>query len=480
MKKAVLVVLDGWGIRSISKGNAIKLAKTPNFDRLKKENFYQELYAAEEYVGLMPGFMGNSEVGHLHIGAGRLVKQDLTRIHDSIKNGSFFTNKVLIKAMKNAKTQSLHLMGLISDAGVHSHITHLFALLKFASKFKLKKVFVHCITDGRDTQPKSALKYIELIEKELRKYNQNWKIATVIGRYYAMDRNNNWPRTKKAYDNIKNGKGLKFSSAESAVRNAYKKGESDEFITPSVINSALPDKNDTMIFFNYRADRARQITKLLSGNSSNFFCFTQYAKTIKNAVFPPIEIKNTLGEVLSNHKLSQFRLAETEKWAHVTFFFNGLSDRIFKGEERLLIPSPKVSTYDKTPAMSAFKIAKKTVELINKKKHGFVFINFANPDMIGHTGKIKKAIEGIEVVDKCLGEISEACKKQNYALIITADHGNAEEMIGEHITSHSTSKVPFICTEKCKKVKNGALYNIAPTVLKILGIKKPKVMEKAF
>lgn len=492
MKKVVLVVLDGWGIRKSKRGNAIAKAKTPNFDKLKKEHFYQELNASGKYVGLLPGFIGNSEVGHLHLGAGRLVKQDLTRIHESIKNKSFFKNKVLVNAMKRSKNNSLHLLGLISDAGVHSHIKHLFALLKLAHKHKLKSVFVHCITDGRDTRPKSALKYIKQVESILKKYNNNWKIATITGRFYAMDRDNRWNREHKAYDAMVNCNGLHFNSPREAIISAYKRGETDEFIKPSIVGGYTCNvkENDVIIFFNFRSDRARQLTRAFVQGKFNkfqrkhlkklhFVCLTQYDEKINAQVaFKPIHLHDTLGEIISKNNLKQFRLAETEKWAHVTYFFNGLTGHVFKGEDRLLIPSPKVGTYDKTPAMSAEKITKKAIEIIKKGEHHFLLVNFANADMVGHTGNFKATVKSIEIIDNCLGQIYKACK--NHVLIITADHGNAEEMIGKHITAHSTRKVPLIITKKCKKLKNPALYNIAPTILKLLGLKKPKIMSKSF
>ncbi len=517
MKKVVLVVLDGWGIRESKKGNAVKNARTPNFDHLKKKYFYQELHASGKYVGLLPNYMGNSEVGHLHLGAGRLVEQDLVRIHKSIKNKSFFKNKVLIQAMKNAENKSLHLLGLISDAGVHSHTKHLFALLEMAHKFKLKSVFVHCITDGRDTAPKSALKYIVQIEKRLKKYeyllsktnnrkflkspkgiikNFNWKIATILGRFYSMDRDNRWNREHKAYDAMVNCNGLHFDSAIKAVTEAYQRNETDEFIKPSIVGGLACNvkENDSVIFFNFRSDRARQLTKAFVQGQFNHFkrkklrklhfvCLTQYDKDIKAPVaFEPIHLHNTLGEVLSKNNLRQFRLAETEKWAHVTYFFNGLSGHIYPGEDRLLIPSPKVDTYDKTPGMSAQKIANKAVEVIKKGKHQFLLVNFANADMVGHTGDYNATVKGVEIVDNCLGQIFDVCKKKDWCLIITADHGNAEEKIGAHgevLTAHSTNKVPLIITEKCQKINNGALYNVAPIILKIMGLKIPRIMKKS-
>jgi 2,3-bisphosphoglycerate-independent phosphoglycerate mutase len=494
MKPVCLIVLDGWGIAPPSPGNAITSAQPRHFGSLWQDNPHTMLDASGTAVGLLPGFIGNSEVGHLHLGAGRLVKQDLTRITEDIKNGKFFKNPVLLQAMKRKR---VHLLGLISDAGVHSHIAHLFALLKLASKCKVKEVYVHAITDGRDVGPKTALQYLKKVEKELAKYSKDWKIATVLGRYYAMDRDNRWNREHKAYDAIVNGEGHHHNTPEAAVLEAYKRGESDEFVTPTVVDEkGLVKPGDSIIFWNFRSDRARQLTKAFVQGKFNkfkrnkiinlhFVCLTQYDPDIKAPVaYPPIYINDTLGEVISKNKFKQFRLAETEKWAHVTFFFNGLSGKIFKGEDRLLIPSPKVATYDKTPQMSAVPITKKAIELLNSKKHQFILINFANADMVGHTGKIDPTIMSIKTLDECLAYVASAAQTNGYDVVITADHGNAEQKLypdGTTCTAHTTNKVPFILISQDKhrlrKIKKPALYHIAPTVLQLMGISKPKEME---
>ena len=493
-KKTLLIVLDGWGISKHKEGNAILAAHANYFNQLQKENPHCILKASGEFVGLKKGFMGNSEVGHLHIGSGRLVEQDLVRISDSINNESFFRNKILLNAMKT--NGALHLLGLLSDAGVHSHIEHLFALLEMAKRNKVKQVFVHAITDGRDTPPKSALKYIKELKSRLSKYNKNWRIATVIGRYYAMDRDNRWNREHKAYDAMVNCKGHHHKDAETAVLEAYNRGESDEFIYPSIVGEKTCNirEGDSIIFFNFRSDRAREITRAFVEGKFNkfkrkkiinlkFTCLTQYDSKIKAPVaFPPHYLRNTLGEVISKYGLKQFRLAETEKWAHVTYFFNGLSGRIFKNEERLLIPSRKVRTYDLTPEMSAFKIAEKAKEIVNSQKYDFILINFANADMVGHTGDFNATVKAVRAADKCLSQIVPLAREKDYAVLITADHGNAEQKIypdGSICTAHTTNDVPFILIDdknKKLKLKNGALYNIAPTILKIMKINKPKEM----
>lgn len=497
MKKVLLIVLDGWGISNRKTGNAILSADAEYFNNLWKNHPHCSLKASGEQVGLKKGFIGNSEVGHLHIGAGRLVKQDLTRISDAIDDGIFFKNKVLQKAMKTKGT--LHLLGLLSDAGVHSHIEHLFALLDMAQKKGVKKLFVHAITDGRDTQPKSALKYIKLLEKKLSTTNKNWRIATLIGRYYAMDRDNRWSREHKAYNAMVNSQGNHCKDAQTALKEAYKRGESDEFIYPTIVDeNGRIKSNDSLIFFNFRPDRAREITnafvqerfnkfKRRKINGLRFVCFTQYDEKIKaQVVFHHVEIKNTLGEIVSRSGLKQFRLAETEKWAHVTFFFNGLSGKIFNNEYRLLIPSPRVRTYDKTPEMSALRITEKLAGVLNSGEYDFILANFANPDMVGHTGDFNATVKAIKATDSCLKKIVPLAQKNNFTAIITADHGNAEQMTypdGSICTSHTKNNVPFIIIDKINKkdkrasLKNGALYNIAPTILELMNLKKPREMS---
>lgn len=499
MNTVVLIILDGWGCAPANKWNAITAAKKPVFERLWQDYPHRNLRAAGESVGLFKNDIGNSEVGHLHIGAGRLVKQDACRIFDAINDGTFFKNRTLVNAMQHAKEsgRSLHLLGLLSDANVHSNIHHLFALLKMASKHNVPQVYIHAFLDGRDTPPKSALKYVKMTEQELKKYNKNWKIATITGRYYSMDRDNRWNREHKAYDIMVNCKGYHYNNAEEALLAAYKRKETDEFVKPSAVAGKLCTVKDcdSVIFFNFRSDRARELTRaFVQGRFGKFkrkkltqlyfVCMTQYDPDINAPVaFEPLHLHDTLGEIIAQQGLRQFRLAETEKWAHVTYFFNGLSGKIFDREERLLIPSPKVSTYDKTPAMSALKITRAAVRRIKSKKYSLMVVNFANADMVGHTGNFNATIKAVETVDKCIGKIVEVAQKNSACVIITADHGNAERKRypnGSISTAHTTNDVPFILISnknvRIKKDQNNALYNIAPTVLELLDIKKPKEM----
>ncbi len=498
-RSLLLVVLDGFGISKKTKGNAIALADTKYITALKEKADFLELSAHGEAVGLVKGYIGNSEVGHVHIGAGRKIEQDLVRINHEIHTKSFFSNKVLCQTMKyvNEHHSSLHLLGLLSDAGVHSHINHLLALIDMAKMQGIKQVFVHAILDGRDTPPKSALAYIKRVEKKLKSVNKNWRIATVMGRYYAMDRDNRWNREHKAYDAIVNCQGLHYENAVSAIHSAYARNETDEFVSPSITGYTCNVRpEDAVIFFNFRSDRARELTRaFVQGrfhnfkrrkvNSLRFVSLTQYDSSINSpSAYPPIPIPNTLGYVLSEHKLRQLRVAETEKWAHVTYFFNGLCECIYPWEDRMLIPSPKVSTYDKIPEMSAYKILTYTLAQIKKKKYSFILVNFANADMVGHTGKLDATIKAIHVLDECIGKLADAAKKNGMDFIITADHGNAEMKYysnGTINTAHTTNKVPFIYIgHKTEKLKTkGTLANIAPTVLDILGIKKPKEMTKS-
>ena len=495
MKSVCLIVLDGWGIASPNPSNAITQAQPRHIDSLWQDNPHTALDASGTAVGLLPGYIGNSEVGHLHLGSGRLIKQDLVRIHESIKKGTFYKNPALVKAMKR---KTVHLLGLISDAGVHSHLQHLFALIKMAHQNKVEQVYVHAITDGRDVPPQSAMQYLRKVEKELEKYNKNWKIATVIGRYYAMDRDNRWNREHKAYDAMVNCVGHKHETIDEAINEAYKRGETDEFVAPTILEGqkCMVKPGDSIIFFNFRSDRARQLTRaFVQGKFNkfkrkkiinlNFVCLTQYDPDIKAPVaFAPEQVKNSLGEIISKNKLKQFRLAETEKWAHVTYFFNGLSGTIFPKEDRLLIPSPKVATYDKKPEMSAYAITKKAIEALKSKKYGFILINFANPDMVGHTGKIPETVKAVKTVDECVAYIVATAQNTGTDVIITADHGNAEQKRYPDrsvCTAHTTNKVPLIivCSNKCRlrKIKKPALYHVAPTILQLLGLEKPKEMS---
>lgn len=494
-EKSILIILDGWGIKKTKRCNAIKLAKTPNFNKYWEANPHTTLYAAERHVGLPDGFIGNSEVGHTNLGAGRIIPQELMKINEEIRKGTLYKNKVLLTAMQNAKknNSALHLMGLLSDGGVHSHVNHLFALLKMAKDNKVEHVYIHCFLDGRDVPPKSAHKYISLVEKKCETLGIG-RIATIIGRFYAMDRDNRWNREHKAYDMMVNGQGFAYKSAQEALNAAYKRGESDEFVKPSIMLSKHRHRkhvqeHDSIIFFNFREDRAREITRaFVQGKFRNFkrrklihldfVCLTQYDKNIQAPVALPPEVpKNTLAEILSRNRLPQFRIAETEKFAHVTYFFNGGREKPFPMEDRFLIPSPHVMTYDKTPAMSAYKITDEAIKRINAKKYSLIVLNFANPDMVGHTGKLDVTIKAIETSDECLGKVVEAAKKNGYNILITADHGNAEEMCGVHSTSHTTNKVPFIAITNKKyaviQEKESCIAQVAPTILKIIGIKSP-------
>jgi 2,3-bisphosphoglycerate-independent phosphoglycerate mutase len=501
-QKAMLIVLDGWGLRKSSSYNAIKLANTPNFDRLWNSNPHTTLHASEQHVGLPKGFIGNSEVGHTHLGAGRKIPQELLKINIAIKDGSFFRNKEILKAMQVAKNNgsALHLLGLLSDGGVHSHITHLFALLKLAKEQQVPKVYIHCFLDGRDTPPKSGIKYIKQLERRCKK-TKIGHIATIIGRFYAMDRDNRWNREHKAYDAMVNGKGRIYNSAMEAIKDAYKRGETDEFVKPSIILSKNMKINhhvnpkDAIIFFNFREDRAREMTRaFVQGKfrkfkrkkliNLHFVCLTQYDKAIKAPVALPPEVpKHILGEVISKHSIRQFRIAETEKYAHVTYFFNGGRDGPFPKEDRFLIPSPRVETYDKTPAMSAPKIAREVIKRLKAKTYDLIILNFANADMVGHTGDLNATIKAVEAVDTQLNKVATAARNNNYNLLITADHGNAEEMRGKHRTSHTTNKVPLILlTNKPYEIaekRTNSIAQLAPTILKIMGINAPKVHELA-
>ena len=496
-KPLVLIIMDGWGVRKQKDNNAVLLAKDQTINDLAKEYPSTELGCSGEAVGLPEGQMGNSEVGHLNIGAGRVVYQELTRITKSIKDGDFFKNRVLLGAIDNVKMNgsNLHVMGLVSDGGVHSDNKHLYALLDMAKKNGIKNVYVHCLMDGRDTPPKSGKKYIAELQTEIKKRGVG-RIATIIGRYYAMDRDNRWERVEKAYDALTGGVGLEESDPVQAMQNAYDRKETDEFIKPIVIKGAqkVADK-DSLIFFNFRGDRAREITRCYTdkefGGFSrrthpkvDFICLTQYDVTIKAQVaFPPQELKNILSEVLGKNGLKQLRIAETEKYAHVTFFFNGGVEKAYPGEERVLIPSPRVATYDLKPEMSAYEVTDEVLKQIKSGKYDVVIMNFANCDMVGHTGMLDAAIKAVEAVNACVGRIVDAVKERGGVTIVTADHGNAEQMYdpktkGPH-TAHTCDKVPFILISDDKGQelqKDGILADIAPTMIQLLGIDKPKEM----
>lgn len=495
-RPVMLMILDGFGLRERTQGNAIVSARTPNLDHLFSSYPHSTLEASGMSVGLPDGQMGNSEVGHLNIGAGRIVYQDLTRITKSIIDGDFFKNPVLLEAILNAKTKnsSLHLIGLLSDGGVHSHNSHLYALLELAKKNDVKKVFVHAFLDGRDVPPKSALNYIADAETKMKE--SGGEFATISGRYFSMDRDKRWDRVEKAYDAMTSGIGETVSSARLAVEKAYERGETDEFVTPTMIlrdNIQAPVilDNDSVIFFNFRSDRAREITRAFTIKdfkefrrknypNTDFVCLTQYDETFNvPVIFPSESLKNILADVLSFHHLKQLRIAETEKYAHVTFFFNGGRETPVEGEERILVPSPGVATYDMQPEMSAFSVTDEAVKAISTGKFDIIILNFANPDMVGHTGVFDAAVRAVEAVDKCVGILFEKVIASGGLLILTADHGNAEQMLDENggiHTAHTCDKVPFLICDPKVRVQDGILADIAPTLLEILGIEKPMEM----
>ncbi|MEJ8554575.1 2,3-bisphosphoglycerate-independent phosphoglycerate mutase [Tepidibacter sp. Z1-5] len=498
-KPTALIILDGWGINNSDLGNAIKQAKTPNMSEYATKYPCTSIQTSGEYVGLPDGQMGNSEVGHLNIGAGRIVYQELTRITKSIKDKDFFKNEELLKAMNNSKenNRNLHIMGLLSDGGVHSHINHLKGLLEFAKKEGLEKVYVHAILDGRDTDPKSAVKYIEEIESYMKEIGVG-KIATVSGRYYSMDRDNRWERIELGYNSMVLSEGETANSAKEAVEKAYNDDKTDEFVLPTVILEndkpiAKIEENDSIVFFNFRPDRARQITRSIASREFDgfkrdyidtvFVCMTQYDITIKevNVAFKPQKLSNTLGEYLSSKGIKQLRIAETEKYAHITFFFNGGVEDPNEGEERCLIPSPKVATYDLKPEMSAYEVTENLLQRLDEDKYDFIVLNYANPDMVGHTGVIDATVKAVETIDECLGKIIDKIVSLGGKAIITADHGNAEHMCDENgntVTSHSTNEVPciFITDEDVKLKDGGKLCDLAPTLLDTMNIQKPEEM----
>lgn len=501
-KLTALLILDGYGERCETKGNAVKLARTPHIDRLKKTYPFTTLGASGMSVGLPEGQMGNSEVGHLNMGAGRIVYQELTRITKSIKDGDFFQNPELLAAVENAKKTggALHLLGLLSDGGVHSHIDHLEALIKLARDNGLQKIYVHAFMDGRDVPPDSGKGYIEDLLSRMEKLGAG-EIATVSGRYYAMDRDNRWDREEKAYNALAKGEGEQYDCPAALMDAFYQKGIYDEFILPSVILKdgepvAKIQQGDSVIFFNFRPDRAREMTRILTQRNFDCFqkecfplyyvCMTQYDATFEgvHVAFKPESMSNTLGEYLAEKGLKQFRIAETEKYAHVTFFFNGGVEAPNKNEDRVLIPSPKVATYDLQPEMSAYQVADKAVELIRSGKYDVMILNFANPDMVGHTGILEAAVKALEVVDECVGRVLEAVLEAGGTAIVTADHGNSEMMedpeTGGPFTAHTTNPVPCILAgeayQNVKLRQGGVLADLAPTMLHILGLPQPKEM----
>ena len=501
-KPTVLMILDGYGLNDKTEGNAVKLANTPIMDKLTSTYPTVNGYASGLDVGLPDGQMGNSEVGHLNIGAGRIVYQELTRITKSIQDGDFFDNEAFLAAVNNAKENNskLHLWGLLSDGGVHSHNTHLYALLKLAKDQGLEKVYVHCFLDGRDTPPASGKDFVQELQDKIDEIGVG-QIATVSGRYYAMDRDNRWDRVQLAYDAIVKGEGVTATSGVEAVANSYAKGENDEFVKPTVVTvdgqaAATVDTNDSVIFFNFRPDRARELTRAFCDEKFDGFdrakgfipltyvCFTNYDVTIGNKIvaYGKTSLSNTLGEYLADHGRTQLRLAETEKYAHVTFFFNGGVEEPNKGEDRILVPSPKVATYDLQPEMSAYEVRDHLVNAIKGCTYDLIIVNFANPDMVGHTGVQEAAIKAIEAVDSCVGAAYDALLEVNGTMFICADHGNSEQLVDyithQPFTAHTTNPVPFILVNAPEgtHLKEGKLCDIAPTLLEIMELPVPQEM----
>lgn len=501
-RPTVLMILDGYGLNEKQEANAIAEAKTPVMDKLMAECPFVKGYASGMAVGLPDGQMGNSEVGHLNMGAGRIVYQELTRITKEIQDGVFFENEALLHAMENAKENdsALHMYGLLSDGGVHSHNTHLYALLEMAKRHGLKKVYVHCFLDGRDTPPESGKDFVQALQDEMDKIGVG-EIATVSGRYYAMDRDNRWDRIEKAYTALTKGEGVTAASGVEAVAQSYEKGETDEFVLPTVVvkdgaPTATIQDGDSIIFFNFRPDRAREITRTFCCDDFDGFdrgprkkvvyvCFTEYDVTIPNKeiAFKKVSITNTFGEYLAAHHMTQARIAETEKYAHVTFFFNGGVEAPNEGEDRILVKSPKVATYDLKPEMSAYEVCDKFVEAIKSEKYDVIITNFANPDMVGHTGVEAAAIQAIEAVDQCVGRVVEALKEVDGQMFICADHGNAEQLVdyetGAPFTAHTTNPVPFILVNYDSAYtlrEGGCLADIVPTMIEMMGMEQPAEM----
>jgi len=493
-KRVVLVIMDGWGLRDRDYGNAIRAAKTVKFERLWRSYPHAVLMSAGEEVGLPKGQMGTSEVNHLTIGAGRVVFQDLVRINKAVRSGEFFKNKVIVKVMNKVKRQGsvLHLMGLVSDGGIHSHYSHLYALLKLAKDKGLKKVLIHVFTDGRDTTTRRGLGFMEDLEEYVEKLGVG-EIASVGGRYYGMDRDHNWNRTDKAYKKLVERKGRLVASASLAVQESYEKKVTDEFIKPVLVKTSMEKeakikKGDGVIFFNFRNDRPRQIMErfLKKGPKGlDWVTMTQYHPDYPVEIaFPQVKLSNSLGEILSKKRIRQLRVTETEKFAHMTFFLSCKREKEFEKEDRIMLDSHSdIATHDEKPEMRAEDITREIVQAMKAKSHEVIIANICNPDMVGHTGNFKATIKAVEVTDKVVGEIAEVGLKQGYEVIITADHGNAEEMRDEKtkemLTAHTTNPVPFILVSKrFKKLKRlkGSLIDVAPTILKMMGIKQPEEM----
>ena len=500
-KLTMLMILDGFGINEQVEGNSVKLANIPHLNEILKKNPYTMIHTSGLEVGLPEGQMGNSEVGHTNIGAGRIVYQDLAKITKSIEDGDFFMQPELVKAIENCKANNskLHIMGLLSDGGVHSHNRHLYALLEMAKRKDFEDVYVHCFLDGRDTPPASGEGYITDLENKMKEKGVG-QIATLSGRFYAMDRDKRWERVKEAYNAMVKGEGETALSAISAIEESYQKEVFDEFVKPTVIVNknkepiAKIEDGDSVIFFNFRPDRAREITRSIVDKefdgfetqkiNTYFVCMTPYDETMPNVeiAYKKEEIRNTFGEYISRRGLTQLRIAETEKYAHVTFFFNGGEEKQYKGEDRILVPSPKVETYDLKPEMSAYEVTEKVVEAINSEKYDCIILNYANPDMVGHTGSIDAAVKALETIDECVQKVVDAINEKNGVLLITADHGNSEQMIdyktGEPHTAHTTNPVPLaiIGMPTVKKLKEGRLADLAPTMLDIMDLEKPDEM----
>lgn len=501
-KPTVLMILDGYGLNEKAEGNAVYEAKTPVMDKLMANCPFVKGNASGLFVGLPDGQMGNSEVGHLNMGAGRIVYQDLTKITKAIQDGDFFENKALLAACENVKANdsALHLFGLMSDGGVHSHIEHVFGLLELAKRQGIEKVYVHCFLDGRDTPPASGKEYVEQLEAKMHELGVG-KVASVMGRYYVMDRDNRWERVEKAYNALVKGIGDTAESATAGIQASYDKEVTDEFVVPVVITEngapvATIKENDSIIFFNFRPDRAREITRAFCDDAftgfnrgervkTTYVCFTEYDVTIENKLvaFVKEEITNTFGEFLAKNGLKQARIAETEKYAHVTFFFNGGVEAPNEGEDRILVNSPKVATYDLKPEMSAYEVCDKLVGAIKSEKYDVIIINFANPDMVGHTGVEEAAVKAVEAVDECVGKAVVALKEVGGQMFICADHGNAEQLIdpetGEPFTAHTTNQVPFILVnaeESWTLRDGGCLADVVPTLIDMMGLEQPKEM----
>lgn len=497
-KPTVLMILDGYGISNETEGNAIAQAKTPVMDEILKKYPHVKGDASGMAVGLPDGQMGNSEVGHTNMGAGRIVYQMLVKITKDIEDGTFFENKALVKAMENCKQKdsSLHLMGLLSPGGVHSHMEHLYGLLEMAKKNGLSKVYVHAYLDGRDVPPSSAAEYMEEAVAKIKEISVG-SVATICGRFYAMDRDNAWDREEKAYAALVYGEGVEETDAVQAIKNSYANDVTDEFMLPTVVDkNGMIKENDSVIFFNFRPDRARQLTRAFVDADFTgferrngyfpltFVCMAQYDAEMPNVLvaYPPEELKMTFGEYLSKNGKTQLRLAETQKYAHVTFFFNGGEEKQFEGEERILVDSPKVATFDEKPEMSAYEVCDNLVEAIKSDKYDVIIVNFANPDMVGHTGIIEAAIKAIEAVDECVGKALNAVLEVDGQMFICADHGNAEKLLDEDsspFTAHTTNPVPFIVVnydDNAVLREGGCLADIVPTLIEMMGMEQPAEM----